>query len=100
MGVPMDAFKLLSADNDEDAIHFANHLDGINNERKGVVAALVKEVKKTIKERFGCGTRHEQCFAECDRSRKSCMATVAFGTRCEYLCAGIRSTSFPLGARW
>jgi single-stranded-DNA-specific exonuclease len=53
MGVPMDAFKLLSADNDEDAKYYADHLDGINNERKGVVAALVKEVRKIIKERFG-----------------------------------------------
>ncbi|MEK7501819.1 MAG: DHH family phosphoesterase [Patescibacteria group bacterium] len=53
MGVPMDAFKLLSADNDTDAKYFADHLDGINNERKGVVAALVKEVKKVIKERYG-----------------------------------------------
>ena len=51
IGVPMDAFKLLSADNDEDAKYYANHLDGINNERKGAVAALVKEVKKVIKER-------------------------------------------------
>ena len=53
MGVPMDAFNLLSADNDEDANHYVTHLDGINSERKGVVAALVKEVRKIIKERFG-----------------------------------------------
>ena len=53
MGVPMDAFKLLSADNDNDAYIFTEHLDKINNERKGVVAALVKEVKKIVKERYG-----------------------------------------------
>jgi len=53
MGVPMDAFKLLSATTDEDAKTFADHLDSINNERKGVVASLVKEVKKIIKERYG-----------------------------------------------
>ncbi|MDO8656366.1 MAG: single-stranded-DNA-specific exonuclease RecJ [Nanoarchaeota archaeon] len=53
MGVPMDAFKLLSADNDNDAYIYAEHLDKINNERKGVVASLVKEVKKTVHERYG-----------------------------------------------
>lgn len=52
MGVPMDAFKLLSAETDEEAAIYADHLDKINNERKGVVASLVKEVKKIIKERF------------------------------------------------
>ncbi len=53
MGVPMDAFKLLTADNDADAGACVTHLDAINNERKGVVASLVKEVKKTVKERHG-----------------------------------------------
>jgi single-stranded-DNA-specific exonuclease len=52
MGKPMDAFKLLSADTDEDAHFFADHLDKINNERKGVVASLVKEVKKILHERY------------------------------------------------
>ena len=51
MGVPMDAFRLLAADNDDDAYASAEHLDKINNERKGVVAALVKEVKKIVHER-------------------------------------------------
>ncbi len=53
MGVPMDAFKLLVADNDEDARIHADHLDEINNERKGIVASLVKEIKKIIRERYG-----------------------------------------------
>ncbi|MFA6295719.1 MAG: single-stranded-DNA-specific exonuclease RecJ [Candidatus Paceibacterota bacterium] len=53
MGMPIDAFKLLSADNDNDAYICAEHLDKINNERKGVVASLVKEVKKIIHERHG-----------------------------------------------
>jgi len=52
MGVPMDAFKLLAADNDDDAYTAANHLDKINNERKGVVASLVKEVKKILHTRY------------------------------------------------
>ncbi|MEA2715482.1 MAG: single-stranded-DNA-specific exonuclease [Candidatus Parcubacteria bacterium] len=53
MGVPMDAFNLLAADSDTDAYVYAEHLDRINNERKGVVASLVKEVKKTVRERHG-----------------------------------------------
>jgi single-stranded-DNA-specific exonuclease len=53
MGVPMDAFKLLAAETEDEAYTYAEHLDAINNERKGVVASLVKEVKKTVKERHG-----------------------------------------------
>ena len=53
MGVPMDAFKLLAAQTEEDANDAADHLDEINNERKGVVAALVKEVKKNVHDRHG-----------------------------------------------
>jgi len=52
MGVPMDAFKLLAAETDEDARMYADHLDQINTERKGIVATLVKEVKKIIRERY------------------------------------------------
>jgi single-stranded-DNA-specific exonuclease len=53
MGVPMDAFKLLSTDSDEQAHILAKNLDHINNERKGTVASLVKETKKKIIERYG-----------------------------------------------
>jgi single-stranded-DNA-specific exonuclease len=53
MGVPMDAFSLLSTTDQTEADHFATHLNTINNERKGIVAALVKEAKKIIRERFG-----------------------------------------------
>ncbi len=59
MGVPMDAFKLLVADNEEDARMYADHLDEINNERKGIVASLVKEIKKTIRERYGAKTNDQ-----------------------------------------
>lgn len=52
MGVPMDAFNLLTASTDEQADTCATHLDAINNERKGVVAALVKEVKKLVRDRY------------------------------------------------
>lgn len=51
MGIPMDAFKLLATQDEDEAHEYVNHLDKINNERKGTVAALVKEVKKVIKER-------------------------------------------------
>ncbi len=53
MGVPMDAFRLLATQDDLEAEKFALHLDHINNERKGTVAALVKEVKKHVHERYG-----------------------------------------------
>lgn len=52
MGHPRDAFKLLVAQNEEEADAFAIHLDNINQERKGVVAGIVKEAKKKIKEKF------------------------------------------------
>jgi single-stranded-DNA-specific exonuclease len=53
MGVPMDAFRLLATQDENEAEKFAAHLDHINNERKGTVAALVKEVKKHVIERYG-----------------------------------------------
>lgn len=53
MGVPMDAFRLLATQDVDEADQFATHLNAINNERKGTVAALVKEVKKILHERFG-----------------------------------------------
>jgi len=56
MGVPMDAFDMLVADDDATARKSVEHLDHINNERKGVVAALVKEIKKTLRERHGTAT--------------------------------------------
>lgn len=51
MGRPMDAFDLLTANDDARAEVIARHLDKINNERKGVVAAMVKEAKHTITHR-------------------------------------------------
>ncbi len=53
MGLPMDAFHLLTAETEADAEKFTDHLDKINNERKGVVASLVKEAKKHLHERYG-----------------------------------------------
>jgi single-stranded-DNA-specific exonuclease len=51
MGIPLDAFKLLSTDDEVEAGALATHLDSINNERKGIVASLVKESRKIILER-------------------------------------------------
>ncbi|MFA5935149.1 MAG: single-stranded-DNA-specific exonuclease RecJ [Candidatus Paceibacterota bacterium] len=46
MGNPEDAFNMLVEENEVEADKYARHLDHINNERKGVVASLVKEIKK------------------------------------------------------
>jgi single-stranded-DNA-specific exonuclease len=51
MGIPHDAFKLLSTQDQVEGGLLAKHLDTINNERKGLVAALVKEIKKIMSER-------------------------------------------------
>jgi single-stranded-DNA-specific exonuclease len=51
MGVPMDAFKLLSTNDGGEAGALVDHLHRINDERKGIVAAMVKEMKKHVAER-------------------------------------------------
>lgn len=51
MGVPKDAFLLLSTKSETEAGVMAEHLNRINDERKGVVASMVKEVKKRIEVR-------------------------------------------------
>jgi single-stranded-DNA-specific exonuclease len=51
MGVPMDAYHLLSTKDEVEAGQYADHLDSINNERKGLVASTVKELKKILAER-------------------------------------------------
>ncbi len=51
MGIPLDAFKLLSTSDEVEAGILARHLDEKNNERKGLVASMVKEVKKKIERR-------------------------------------------------
>ncbi len=45
MGVPEDAFKLLITTDPLEAEKLSLHLEQINNKRKGVVAALVKDAK-------------------------------------------------------
>jgi len=51
MGKPEDAFKLLSTTNMLEAVRLAEHLEKINNERKGTVASLVKDAKKHLEAR-------------------------------------------------
>jgi single-stranded-DNA-specific exonuclease len=46
MGIPTDAFHLLSTTDEVRGDELARHLDHINNERKGLVASTVKEIKK------------------------------------------------------
>src|SRR3989344_2464137 len=48
MGVPEDAFNLLRTKDYEEAEMLALHLEKINNERKGVVASVVKEAKSRL----------------------------------------------------
>ena len=51
MASPMDAFKMLIADTDEDADRAVTHLNKLNDERKGTVAAMIKDIKKKVEER-------------------------------------------------
>jgi single-stranded-DNA-specific exonuclease len=51
LGKAEDAFRLLATDDDVEAGMLAEKLDKINDERKGIVAALVKELKHVAKER-------------------------------------------------
>lgn len=51
MDSPEDAFRLLTAGTDEDAGAYARHLDHINNERKGVVGAMVKDIRGRLAKR-------------------------------------------------
>lgn len=51
MGAPMDAFRLFATEDVVEAGELAKHLNRINDERKGKVASLVKEVRKIVSER-------------------------------------------------
>ncbi|MBM2817550.1 MAG: recJ [Parcubacteria group bacterium] len=48
MGVPMDAFRLLATSDETLADELSSHLNKINDERKGLVASMVKEMKHSI----------------------------------------------------
>lgn len=51
MGAPMDAFRLFVTEDDDEARFLAEHLNRINDERKGKVASLVKEVRIIVAKR-------------------------------------------------
>ncbi len=51
MGNPMDAFNLLATTDETEADQLSDHLNAVNDERKGTVAAMVKEMKKMVAER-------------------------------------------------
>ena len=46
MGIPEDAFNLLTTKDENEAFKYATHLNKINDERKGIVAVMVKEIRK------------------------------------------------------
>lgn len=50
MDHPEDAFRLLTAESEGQALEYAKHLDHLNDMRKGVVASTVKEVKKRLED--------------------------------------------------
>ncbi|MCI0542131.1 single-stranded-DNA-specific exonuclease RecJ, partial [bacterium] len=51
MDIPMRAFELLSTDDEEKADTLATHLHALNDQRKGVVALMVKEAKHVLTNR-------------------------------------------------
>jgi len=46
MGKPEDAFNLLTTKDEDEALTYATHLNKINDERKGIVSGMVKEIRK------------------------------------------------------
>ena len=48
MDIPYDAFKLFITDDETEADELSDYLNKINNERKGIVASIIKEIKKRI----------------------------------------------------
>ncbi len=51
MGDPVQAFQLLTATDDATAETLSNHLNKINDERKGLAGVITKEIKRQIKKR-------------------------------------------------
>lgn len=48
MDMPYDAFKLLVTEDEIQADELSVYLNKINDERKGIVAGIVKEIKKRL----------------------------------------------------
>lgn len=52
MGHAMDAFKMLSTTDEKEAEKYADYINDLNNERKGIVARMVKEMKAMLATRI------------------------------------------------
>lgn len=63
MDTPMRAFELLSAETNEKAVPMAEHLSNINDERKLLVARIMKEAKATLAKRAS-GKDENEIFSE------------------------------------
>jgi single-stranded-DNA-specific exonuclease len=50
MGEPLRAFKLLTAQTDAEAVDHLQHLEQLNNERKGAVAAMTRSAHKKLQQ--------------------------------------------------
>ena len=59
MDAPMDAFKLLATSDETLADELSSHLNKINDERKGLVASMVKEMKHIISSRTESAEKKE-----------------------------------------
>ena len=59
MGIPMDAFRLLSTKDEVEAGQLADHLDKKNNERKGLVAAMTRDINQRLQARMQNEALHE-----------------------------------------
>ena len=57
MDEPDTAFNLLSTENPEEAETLAVHLEEMNTRRKGIVAVVVRQARKSVRERFGDSER-------------------------------------------
>lgn len=49
MDTPEDAFLMLATEDEAEAGERVRHLEGLNNERKGLVASMTKEIHKRLK---------------------------------------------------
>lgn len=59
MGLPHDAFELLSTSDELRAGELITHLNKINDERKGLVASIIREVNQVVAERAREGRLRE-----------------------------------------
>jgi single-stranded-DNA-specific exonuclease len=55
MGDPIEAYKLLSTDDEVVGGQLADYLESINTERKNLVAVITREAKKMVVQKYGDG---------------------------------------------